>query len=182
MPLFHIELRILEERCQHIAQHPHFVKEPEHGHGRAGDALRNLKAAIAAFFAFTVVMPLRIGLSLVWKPVEDRLFALINGWEIERTLRAEYRKNFRTQFRTFGEFRRAYYGEEQKVGTKATGDNTAEAFALLGLKDTCTRAELEAQHRKLMKKLHPDVGGTDGLAAKINQAKDIIIKRKGWKK
>ena len=100
--------------------------------------------------------------------------------EIDRGLRAEYRKNFRTQYRTFAEFKRAYYGQEQ---APAPPRNTlADALVLLGLPKDCTKQQLEAQFKALMKKLHPDVGGTDGLAAKLNEAKDTIMKEKAWAK
>jgi hypothetical protein len=143
--------------------------------------IRKAGAAIAAAFRLTITTPLRIALDAVWKPIEDRLFALINGWEIDRSLRTEYRKNFRTQYRSFGNFKRAYYGEEQQAPASAKG-TLADALSLLGLAPNCTQQELEAQFKALMKKLHPDVGGTDGLAAKLNEAKDIIMKEKAWTK
>lgn len=49
-----------------------------------------------------------------------------------------------------------------------------EALALLGLDEQATREDIVAAHRKLMQKIHPDRGGNDYLAAKINQAKDLL--------
>ncbi len=50
-----------------------------------------------------------------------------------------------------------------------------EALAVLGLKAGATSQEVKNAHRRLMKDFHPDRGGSDYLAAKINQAKDILV-------
>jgi hypothetical protein len=50
-----------------------------------------------------------------------------------------------------------------------------EALAVLGLKQDATAEAVRAAHRKLMKELHPDRGGSDYLAAKVNQAKDVLL-------
>ena len=50
-----------------------------------------------------------------------------------------------------------------------------EAYAYLGLKAGASREEIQAAHRSLMKKFHPDQGGTDYMAAKLNEAKDVLL-------
>ncbi len=50
-----------------------------------------------------------------------------------------------------------------------------EAYAYLGLKAGANREDIQSAHRNLMKKFHPDQGGTDYMAAKLNEAKDILL-------
>jgi hypothetical protein len=53
----------------------------------------------------------------------------------------------------------------------------SEALSLLGLERGATEADIKAAHRRLMKQVHPDAGGSAYLAAKINAAKDFLLKR-----
>jgi hypothetical protein len=51
-----------------------------------------------------------------------------------------------------------------------------EAYAILGLAPGADEAAIKATHHRLMKQLHPDHGGTDYLAAKLNRARDVLLR------
>ena len=50
-----------------------------------------------------------------------------------------------------------------------------EAFEILGLPESASEADIKAAHHRLMRMAHPDTGGSDWLASRINQARDVLL-------
>ena len=66
-------------------------------------------------------------------------------------------------------------------GARSTsgGDmSVEEAYAILGLSAGADPEAIKEAHRRLMVKLHPDHGGSDYLATKINRARDVLLHRR----
>ncbi|MBE7636838.1 DnaJ domain-containing protein [Sneathiella sp. P13V-1] len=77
-----------------------------------------------------------------------------------------------------------YFAGESKTDEHETHSGTVknkgmskdEAYEILELSAGATLEEIKAAHRRLVKKFHPDRGGSAYMTTKINQARDILIK------
>lgn len=152
---------------------------------RAGDLAAALLAAVwaLALWPFTAAFSaLRVQAVLLIDRLQTR-------WDADHDLRRQYKAEFREQFSSFAEFKRAFHEaqrqeEERKAPRRpASGsDAFADAVSLFDLPrdGSFTRAAFDAAYRAAMKAVHPDRTGLNGLAVQVNQAAQTIKMRKGW--
>lgn len=72
-------------------------------------------------------------------------------------------------------WRETWTGTDKAKQASTGAMSRDEALSVLGLRAGATSEDIKNAHRRLMKDFHPDRGGSDYLAAKINQAKDILL-------
>ncbi len=73
-------------------------------------------------------------------------------------------------------------GRGSRAGTRppprgSEAMSRAEAYAVLGLGPGASEAEIRAAHKRLMRAAHPDGGGSDWVASRVNQARDVLLGR-----
>ena len=69
----------------------------------------------------------------------------------------------------------SWQGQATPPPNRSSAMGRSEALAVLGLEEGADKESIINSHRHLMQKLHPDRGGNDYLAAKLNQAKDFLL-------
>ena len=71
------------------------------------------------------------------------------------------------------------FGRKGAQASTASSMTAEEAYRVLGLSPGASEDEIKAAHRRLIEQIHPDCGGSDYLAAKVNLAKDFLLKTQG---
>lgn len=70
-------------------------------------------------------------------------------------------------------------GSEQSSAPSSNPEiDEEEAWKILGLNPEASREDIIKAHKRLIQKLHPDRGGNDYLAAKLNAARDLLLDKK----
>ena len=77
------------------------------------------------------------------------------------------------------EYAKRNAGTGRRSGAAVPGGEMTEeeAYQILDLQPGANAGEIGRAHRSLMKKLHPDQGGSTYLAGRVNQAKDVLLRR-----
>jgi hypothetical protein len=66
-----------------------------------------------------------------------------------------------------------FWWRQRRIAASAMQPN--EARSLLSVGEGATLEEIRAAHRRLIAKVHPDAGGSAGLATRVNAARDALI-------
>lgn len=108
----------------------------------------------------------------------DELIVLARGFDAESwALLESYLDRRFPAWRENAEHASAGWGGGEDRRAASSGKMSAEeAYQILGLKPGAGRDEIGRAHRGLMKKLHPDQGGSTYLAARVNEAKDTLLR------
>jgi DnaJ family protein C protein 19 len=75
----------------------------------------------------------------------------------------------------FGKYFGVAQPRENPFKKTSTRMNLKDAYEILGLEPGASKAEIVAAHKRLMKKIHPDHGGSTYLAQQLNEAKDMLL-------
>lgn len=156
--------------------------------------------ALAGNLLTLALYPARCACEALIERAQAQCGLYLQGWREEQELRRLYRDEFRAEFRSFREFKRQFRAAADEQAGAASGANEevprreetrkadpfaadlAAAFKLIGVPESgsFTAADLKKRYLKLIRKAHPDAGGSNELAARINAALSLIKKRKGW--
>lgn len=104
---------------------------------------------------------------------QEQLFELLNDLASEDDESAALLRAYLE--RTYGsDWQEAPRGDRNPEGMFGEMTHT-DAYAILGLEEGASREQIIAAHGRLIQRLHPDRGGSTFLAAKINQARDLLL-------
>lgn len=95
-------------------------------------------------------------------------------------LMQQYREHDRESYRLLQAYLqyhpRGFHQQQRQQDRQSTSAmSVEEARQILGVDSRTSTEDIIAAHKKLIQKLHPDRGGSPYLAAKVNQAKDVLV-------
>lgn len=105
-----------------------------------------------------------------------QLYAELSGDTESRQLLETYLDG---RFSAWREHAETDGGDRQGVAPGSGSMTKEEAYKILGLEAGAATADIRKAHRRLIQRLHPDIGGTSFLAARINEAKDVLLSNHG---
>lgn len=120
--------------------------------------VKQIKAFFLSVFALAVCVALLI------MAVTGRLAAALGIFVVLLPFAAPYLKKFKQ--------------EPQNTCASMSLMTRTEALEVLGIEASASEEEIQAAYKKLIMKVHPDAEGSDWMAAKLNQARDILLPRK----
>ncbi|WP_255211135.1 molecular chaperone DnaJ [Methylogaea oryzae] len=108
----------------------------------------------------------------------DQLLALHGEWQSADAASAALLETYLD--RQHGADWRRVHSRSRSDGKQSSRNETMsrdEASEVLGLQAGASERDIVAAHRRLMQKFHPDRGGSDYLATRINLAKDVLLRK-----
>ncbi|MBV1930207.1 MAG: molecular chaperone DnaJ [Porticoccaceae bacterium] len=112
-------------------------------------------------------------LSELDRPKLDQLLEVLRGTDREGTMLLQ--AYIIRRFGPSGENSQQGHNYQQQAPASRSLTKT-EAWQILGLEPEADEATIIKAHKRLIQKLHPDRGGNDYLASKVNAAKDLLLK------
>jgi DnaJ-domain-containing protein 1 len=112
---------------------------------------------IIGFIVIAIILLFRTGASV---PAGLLSFILFAAALAEKVMRIHYTKKM----------------YDQQGSGQSSSLSRKEALEMLELDDNATEDDIKKSYKKLMQKIHPDAGGSKYLAAKLNEAKDVLLK------
>ena len=70
-------------------------------------------------------------------------------------------------------------GDGRRRGARGNAMSREEAMEILGLRPGATAEEIRAAHHRLMRAAHPDAGGSEWIAARLNLAREVLLGPRG---